>query len=127
MRKLLAERCSRICSITPAVKRSLYRELTGDISAAESAQQASVDLRVNALFDGEDADIMYDLRHLNEGRPEVYDDFWAACIKYIEEAALAAAGDRRHESVVHLATALCPTSSGCEETICEVALLPILA
>ena len=55
------------------------------------------------MFDGEDADIMYDLRHLNEGRPEVYDNFWAVCI---EEAALAAAGDRCHESVVHLETAL---------------------
>ena len=47
-----------------------------------------------------------DLRHLNEGRPEVYNAFWAVCAQYIEEMSLAAADDRRHDSVVHLATAL---------------------
>ena len=47
-----------------------------------------------------------DLRHLNEGWPEVYNAFWAACAQYIEEMSLAAADDRRHDSVVHLATAL---------------------
>ena len=106
MRKVFAERCSRICHMSPAVKRCLYRELTSDCSASETVSQSKVDGRVRFLFESEDCDLIPDLRHLNEGRPEVYNSFWAACAQYIEEMSLAAADDRRHDSVVHLATAL---------------------
>ena len=47
-------------------------------------------------------DILPDLRHLNQGRPEKY-AFWEACKKFIEECS---AVDESHGQATHLACAM---------------------
>lgn len=54
--------------ITAAVKKSLmrhfYKDLVGDQSAADTMSQAEIDARVCAIFDLEEPDIEFDLRHV---------------------------------------------------------------
>ena len=53
-----------------------------------------------------DADFVYDLRHLNEGRRVQYDAFYDAAKAYIEREALAAADERRHNETCAMALAI---------------------
>lgn len=50
----------------PAVLRNLYRFLTGDAAAPETAAQAAVDSRtMEFLLDADDTDLVFDLRKNN--------------------------------------------------------------
>ena len=50
-------------------------------------------------------DIIWKLRHLNEGYPEICRSFWNAVQEYIEEQQLIARDDRRHEQTCHMVLA----------------------
>ena len=83
--------------------------LTGDTSAAETANEAKIDERVRIALDLGDPEITIDLREHNNGRPSKYDIFWEIAAQYLEGKAVdtvIAVDKRRHDSIVHLATAI---------------------
>ena len=92
----------------PAYLREMYRQLTGDASAASTESEKEVDERVRQALDLEDADLVVDLRHHNNGHPSKYEPFWEACERYIESTIElhVAVDDRRHDCIAHLAIAL---------------------
>jgi hypothetical protein len=81
--------------------------LIGDISAAETANEAKVDERVKLALEFGDPEITIDLREYNNGRPGKYDVFWKIAAQFLEEKdAVTAVDERRHNTIVHLATAI---------------------
>ncbi|CAG8715788.1 9292_t:CDS:2, partial [Scutellospora calospora] len=77
--------------VKAALLRTIYRMITGDTSAAESANEAKVDA------------------HHNEGRPEKYKVFWNVAARFLAGKAadfVVAVDERRHDQIVHLATAI---------------------
>ena len=79
--------------------RAAYRRLTGNASAPDSTEQAEVDSRVAQLLDTEDPDLVWDLRVLNEGRPEAFTVFLEHCQQYIQSSVETAVDERRHDTV----------------------------
>ena len=71
---------------------------SGDQSAANSAQQAIVDNRIQHM---EDVNVVADLRSQNHGQTGNYE-----CDKFLSEDIGQAVDDRRHGSVTHLARAI---------------------
>ena len=63
-----------------------------------------VDERIQRIIQLQDPDILPDLRHLNEGRPEKYKIFWEHCKKFIEECS--AVDECCHGETTHLACAM---------------------
>ena len=59
----------------PSSLRTIYRMLTGDVSAAETANEARVNERVKMFLEFGDSDIIIDLREHNSGKPSKYDTF----------------------------------------------------
>ena len=92
--------------MSPANFRYMYKELTGDYSASCNLDQSEIEKRVKLAIDMEDPDVNVDLRHLNSGRKSLYDPFWLACSKFIQENIGQAVDDRRHQQVTHFATAM---------------------
>ena len=83
--------------------------LTGDISAAENTNQEEVDKRVRIALDLGDPEIAIDLREYNSGRPSKYDEFWKIAAQFLEGKAadaVTAVDERRHDPIIHLATAI---------------------
>ncbi|CAB4395230.1 unnamed protein product [Rhizophagus irregularis] len=83
--------------------------LTGDISAAENAIEAKVDERVRLALELEDPEITIDLREHNDGQPGKYNDFWKITAQFLAGKAadtVTAVDECRHDTVVHLATAI---------------------
>ena len=106
MRKQFTHDFQLLVKVQPKVMREMYRCLTGDCSASHDADQAVIDERIQQIVRLQDPDILPDLRHVNEGRPEKYQVFWEYCHKYIEQRAGTAVDDRRHGEVTHLACAI---------------------
>ena len=96
----------RICGVKPKFLREIYKHLTGDMSASRTANEAEVDTRVRLALDGEDANIIVDLRELNEGRQEKFSVFWSECKSYLENVTEVAVQERRHGEITYLASAL---------------------
>ncbi|GBC32615.2 hypothetical protein GLOIN_2v1880501 [Rhizophagus irregularis DAOM 181602=DAOM 197198] len=93
----------------PSALRTIYRMLTGDISAAENAIEAKVDERVRLALELGDPEITIDLREHNDGQPGKYNDFWKITAQFLAGKAadtVTAVDERRHDTVVHLATAI---------------------
>ena len=86
MRKAAVGSFCRVCGVKPAFMRELYRKLTGDASSSHDAAEALVDERVRLALDTEDSEVIHDLRHYNEGRPEKYQVFWEECRKYLNSS-----------------------------------------
>ena len=102
MRRSLSQKYGRVApNIKPAVMRSLYRELTGDSSAAAYEHIAEIDKRVGLPLDMEDPDVL-DLRALHTGHKSQYDVIWGECQMFLEEVGTPV-DDRRHSLVTHLA------------------------
>ncbi|GET50236.1 uncharacterized protein LOC111111168 isoform X2 [Rhizophagus irregularis DAOM 181602=DAOM 197198] len=83
--------------------------LTGDITAAENAIEAKVDERVRLALELGDPEITIDLREHNDGQPGKYNDFWKITAQFLAGKAadiVTAVDERRHDTVVHLATAI---------------------
>ena len=59
----------------PSSLRTIYRMLTGDITAAETANEAKVNERVRIALELGNPEITIDLRKHNNGRPSKYDVF----------------------------------------------------
>ena len=97
----------------PAFLQEAYRHLTGDATAANTAEEAEVDKRVAELLDTEDPDLVWDLQLINPGRPDVYTTFLEECQRYITSTVETAVDEHRHDTVegtgdviTHLARAL---------------------
>ena len=89
--------------------RAIYRMLTGDDSAAETVNEAKVDERVKLALELGDPEITIDLREHNNGQPGKYDVFWKIAAQFLEGKAadaVTAVDERRHDTIVHLATAI---------------------
>src|SRR6266542_4046602 len=89
--------------------RTIYRMLTGDVSAAETANEAKVDEHVKLALELGDPEITIDLREHNNGQPGKYDIFWKIAAQFLEGKAadaVTAVDERRHDTIVHLATAI---------------------
>ena len=86
--------------------RHFYKDLVGDQSAADTTSQAEIDARVSSVFDLEEPDIVFDLRHVYSGNASKFDLFWAKAKEFLEEDIGTAVDDRRHSEVVHLAKAV---------------------
>ena len=85
----------------PVVLRDVYRDLTGDSSAANSLTDSEIDSRLKMAVSMEDVDIVVDLRELNEGRKGKYNVFWRKCKEYLQECT--AVPDRRHGEISFMA------------------------
>ena len=106
MRNAFKAICGQVSNMKPAFARELYRKFVGDASAPETHSEALVDKRVQAFLDCEDDEIIWDLRHNNAGRREKYTVFFENCEKYINSQAEVAVDERRHDSIVHMATSM---------------------
>ena len=107
MRRSLTVKYGRVApNLKPAILRSLYRELTGDSSAAINEHVDEIDERVRLLLEMEDPDVVLDLRSLQTGHKTQYDVFWDECQKFLEEEVGTPVDDRRHGVVTHLARAI---------------------
>ncbi|CAB4425839.1 unnamed protein product [Rhizophagus irregularis] len=83
--------------------------LTGDISAANTTNDAKVDERVRLALELGDPEITIDLREYGSGRSRKYDTFWKISAQFLAGKAadaVTAVDERRHDTVVHLATAI---------------------
>ena len=69
----------RVASVQPSYLREIYRQLTGDASAASSENEKEVDKSVRQVLDLEDAKVVVDLRHHNKSHTSKYEPFWEAC------------------------------------------------
>src|ERR1044072_1732841 len=93
----------------PSALRTIYRMLTGDISAAETFNEKKVDERVRLALELGDPEVTIDLREHNNGRPGKYDVFWEIAAQFLAGKAadaVTAVDERRHDTIVHLATAI---------------------
>ncbi|RHZ55995.1 hypothetical protein Glove_407g10 [Diversispora epigaea] len=75
----------------PSSLRIIYRMLTGDTSSAETVNEAKIDERVRIALDLGDPEITIDLPQFLEGKAA---------------DAVTAVDERRHDLIVHLATAI---------------------
>ena len=96
MRQEFYSKYGQLTGMTPAVMRAVYLELTGDATTRGSAE---VDRRMQLYILGELPQISVDLRHMNSGRPEVYDAFYNVAAGVLQD--WMAEDDRRH-GVAHL-------------------------
>ena len=83
--------------------------LTSDVSAANTTNDAKVDECVKLTLELGDPDITIDLREHRSGRSSKYDTFWKIAAQFLAGKAadvVTAVDERRHDTVVHLATAI---------------------
>ena len=106
MRKAFINTCETFLgNVEKARIHAIYKDLTGDISANDE----EIDKRVKLMFTINDPRIVTDLRHLNEGQPKIYDEFWEYAKRYIEGKAndsVVAIDERRHDIISHIALAI---------------------
>ena len=110
MRRAIFTKFGRIApSIKPSVLRYFYCDLTGDASAANTAEEAELDLRVKQFIEmePEEPGTIFDLRELkNPEKKTKYNVFWNETATYINEGVGTAVDDRRHSLVTHLSIAI---------------------
>ena len=83
--------------------------LTGDISEANNINDAKVDKRVRIALELGDPEIIIDLREHRRERSSKYDTFWKIAAQFLAGKAadaVTAVDERRHDTIVHLATAI---------------------
>lgn len=80
MRRQFAERFGLVLNAKPSVITELYQFLTGDSSATSISDDVRRKLRF--LLDSQDPEVIYDLRDVNPGRPQIYEPFWQECRRY---------------------------------------------
>lgn len=88
----------------PYMLRDIYKELTGDASGARTSDEGEVDKRIAEALEGEDTDIIIDMRHMNSGRKPKYDEFWLKCSEYLQESTTV--HERRHGDTCFMAKAI---------------------
>jgi hypothetical protein len=95
--------------VRPSALRTIYRMLTGDVSAAENTIEAKVDERVRLALELGDPDITIDLREHKDRKSSKFDIFWKVAAQFLAGKAadaVTAVDERRHDTIVHLATAI---------------------
>src|SRR6266540_392748 len=93
----------------PSALQTIYRILTGDVSAAENLNEAKVDERIKLALEFGDPEITIDLREHNYGRPGKYDAFWETAAQFLAGKAadaVTAVDECKQDPIVHLATAI---------------------
>ena len=113
MRKEFLQHFGRVTGIKSGILREAYRRLTTDSSAPNTLSESEVDERIRKALDDEDPDLIWDLRIINNGRPDEYKVFLNKCQELAQGRIETAVDDRRHDSVdesgetaVHLAMAM---------------------
>ena len=106
MRRAFIERYSLVAGTSPSVLNDMYELLTGDASVPSNAVSKEVRHRLQTALEAQDQDMVFGLRHLNDGRLEKYTEFYSAARAFIEREALPAAHDRRHSEVCHIGMAI---------------------
>lgn len=91
--------------IKPMYARILYQMATDDASSAETCDQSLINDRIMEYVKTEDPEIVLDLRALHTN-PVLYEDFFNVAAAIIEESIGTAVDERRHTSVIHMATAM---------------------
>lgn len=94
MRKEFSRKFSRVAGITipPYLLRSIYAELTLDVSCDQNPE---VDQRARHAILGEDPELVIDMRHLNKGRPDdTFDTFFQELEREVQS--IMATDERRH-------------------------------
>ena len=99
-------RFQTISGMSSTVMLEMYRFLTGDGSALSSEVSKEVNARLRLALDMKDPDLVFDLRHLNEGHKTKFDAFWSAASRYIEEESMKAVQSRRHGQVCYSTLAI---------------------
>lgn len=99
--------------LLPKVKaaplRTIYRMLSGDISAAESTNEAKVNARIRLALTLGDPSIIINLCEHNEGKSDKYKIFWDIAANFLVGKAsdlVTAVDECRYDQIVHLATAI---------------------
>ena len=104
----------RTCDLLlPKVKsstlRTIYQMLTGDVSAVNTTNDAKVDERIKLALELGDPEITIDLRDHRSETSNKYDTFWKTAAQFLAGKAadaVTAVDERRHDTVMHLATAI---------------------
>lgn len=107
VRKDFIEKYARHVKCGKALLRAIFNDLTGDWSAPENATQSVIDERVfEYLMQGDDAEILIDLRSNNKGTPkEQYQLFYDELQKFLAEQELAV-HERRHGKELYMPFAI---------------------
>src|SRR3954449_3683639 len=83
--------------------------LTGDVSAANTTNDAKVNKRIRLALELGDPEITINLREHRSGTSSKYDTFWKTAAQFLAGKAadaVTAVDKRRHDTIVHLATAI---------------------
>ena len=83
--------------------------LTGDVSAAETTNEAKVNEHVRLALELGDPEITIDLHEHKDKKSSKYDIFWKTAAQFLAGKAadaVTAVDERRHDTIVHLATAI---------------------
>lgn len=92
---------------SPVALRAIFRDLTGDQSAASTLLQSEIDRRFAHAMLSEDASILVDLRHLPpDKKQDTFKVFFAETEKYLSEEVGVAVQERRHGEELYLAKAV---------------------
>ena len=107
-------------NVKPAILRHFYCSLTGDMSSANGSSEAEIDEQVMDIvsMEPEDSQMVFDLcEALTSHNVMKFDKFWEEAAKFIQEDIGAAANDKRHTTVTHLACQgnICLRFSGTSE------------
>ena len=86
------------------VLREMFKNLTGDSSAAEYLSESQIDKRVKVAILSEDDEIFVDLRHFNENKSNKFEVFFQAVENFLAEKT--AVQERGHTDVTYLAKAI---------------------
>lgn len=94
-----------LLNVKPMFARALFKIATGDAGASSNSTITDVDRRLLEFLETGDPEIITDLRTIRDN-PSSYEDFFDLTSTMIEETVGTAVDDRRHTTVVHMATAM---------------------
>ena len=91
----------------PVTLRGIFRELTGDQSAASSVSESEIDQIFKYAVLSKDPGILVDLRHASpEHKKDSFRPFFQECEKYLSEDVGVAVQEHRHGEMLYLAKAV---------------------
>lgn len=100
MRRDFLNRYSKYVNIPKSLLRSMFFELTGCESMADSNEQASIDELISILLNSDDPTLLLDYRSLNGGDIDTkFGDFFEETGKYFDEQLLQVNERRRGEEL----------------------------
>ncbi|UZO26953.1 uncharacterized protein OCT59_019163 [Rhizophagus irregularis] len=85
MRKNVLKKYSLVKTITPAILRILYYDLTGDAAVASNSISKELEERLRLMLELEDPSIICDLRQNNGFKGTKFDTFWNEMNAYFNE------------------------------------------